>query len=215
MAAGCFVDGAPGTATFGDVRGLTFYGGYLWIVDSTAAVIRRMDPASGDVTTVAGMPFAISTTPVDATGSAARFESPRYIVSDGSGMLYISDTNGAAIRAMHGATFAVTTVAGNGTPAIVDGLGGPTGPARIDRPRGITSDGTSVYWVEFNQHVVRQAVVASLDVSTLAGAAGMPGYVEGTGAAARFRFPFSVAYHFPSRSLFVVDSGNYVIRRIR
>jgi len=110
----------------------------------------------------------------------------------------------------------VTTFAGDGTDGLyADGLGGRTGPARIHRPRGITSDGTSVYWVEANAHTVRQGVIATLDVSTLAGMPMSAGYVEGPGATARFDGPFSIAYHYPSRSLFVMDSANHVIRRVR
>lgn len=95
----------------------------------------------------------------------------------------------------------------------VDGVGTA---ARIHRPRGITSDGTSIYFVEFNYHTVRQGVLATQDVSTLAGMP-MPtgGYAEGVGSAAQFDGPWSIAYHFPSNSLFVSDGGNNVIRRIQ
>ncbi len=207
-----FRDGAPGTATFGEVRGLTWWGGSLWIVDTMAAVIRRMDPASGAITTVAGMPFA--TGGADGVGAAARFISPRYIVSDGSATLYISDTNGNAIRAMNATTFAVRTFAGvTGMAGYVDGVGAA---ARIHRPRGITADASSIYFVEFNQHTVRQGVLATGDISTLAGMPMMMGgYAEGTGSAARWNGPWSIAYHFPSGSLFVSDGANRVVRRIR
>ncbi len=215
--AGCvaYADGAPSVATFGGIRGLTWYGGFLWIVDPPAATIRRLDPSTGNVVTVAGSPFNNPMVPVDGVGSAARFESPRYIVSDGSGLLYIADTNGAAIRVLNTVTNEVTTLAGNGTASYVDGMGGPGGPARIFRPRGITSDGTSVYWVEFNSHTIRQAVTATLDVSTLLGRDGMAGWADGTGRAARLSGPFSVAFHFPSNSLFFLDGGNGLIRRVQ
>ncbi len=214
--AASFVDGLPGTASFHDVRGLTWSGGLLWIVDSNAAVIRSMDPATGEVTTVAGMPYARGA--VDGVGSAARFTSPRYIVSDGSGMLYISDTNGQQIRALDTSTMEVTTFAGiNGMAGHVDGIGTS---ARIHRPRGITADASSIYFVEFNAHTVRQGVMATQSVTTLAGMADTSsgstgGYAEGTGLAAEFSFPFDIAYHFPSSVLFVVDGRNSVIRRIR
>ena len=79
----------------------------------------------------------------------------------------------------------------------------------------MTSDGTSIYWVEFDQHTIRQAVLATAEVTTMMGVAGMAGYAEGTGAAALFDSPFSVVFHWPSNSLFVFDSGNFVIRRIQ
>jgi hypothetical protein len=96
--------------------------------------------------------------------------------------------------------------------AHTDGVGTA---AQVHRPRGMTSDGTSVYWVEFNMHTIRQGILATQEVSTMAGTAGSSGYTEGFGATARFDGPFGLAYHWPSRSLFVVDAANNVIRRIR
>lgn len=101
---------------------------------------------------------------------------------------------------------------GDGTAAHTDGIGAS---AQIHRPRGLCSDGTSIYWVEFNQHTVRQGVLATASVSTMAGTAGSSGSADGVGLAAGFDGPFSVAYHFPSRALYVVDSANAVIRRIQ
>ena len=40
-------------------------------------------------------------------------------------------------------------------------------------------------------------------------------YAEGVGMQARFSMPFDVVYHTGSNSLFVLDAGNEVIRRIR
>ena len=209
-AAGCYADGLPGTATFGGIRGLTWLGGYLWIVDPPAATIRRLDPVTGSVLTVAGSPFNQGS--ADGIGVAARFTSPRYIVSDNSGLLYISDTNGAAIRVLNTTTFEVTTFAGDGTAAYLDGIGTA---ARVHRPRGITSDGASVYWTEFNAHTIRQGILATQEVSTLIGVPMTPGDMEGTGSGALVNNPFSITFHFPSNSLFFLDGGNNVIRRIQ
>ncbi len=223
------VDGPAGTAQFEDLRGLTYDRGYLYGVETSAGVVRRIDPGSGDVLTVAGTAYATSCppsgSPVDGIGPAAVFCSPRYVTTDGSGMLYIADTNGNTIRSFNTVTREVLTFAGTGACGYVDGIGAA---ARIHRPRGLTSDGTSVYFVEFNAHTVRQGVIATRSVTTLlgtpaactldcsCGATPPPGgYAEGTGAAAQFYNPFSLAFHFPSNSLFLVDSGNAVIRRIQ
>ena len=60
----------------------------------------------------------------------------------------------------------------------------------------MTSDGTSLYWVEFNDNTIRQGVLANQQVSTMIGTACnstgtclpldscTPGYTEGVGAAA-------------------------------
>jgi len=92
----------------------------------------------------------------------------------------------------------------------------------------MTSDGASIYWVEFNAHTVRQGILVSAEISTMLGThpactvdcscgATPPAgsYAEGTGTAALFNNPFSIVYHFPSNSLFVLDGGNYVIRRVQ
>jgi hypothetical protein len=182
----------------------------VWFLDANCATVRRFDPSTSDVITVAGT--ANMTGTVDGVGPAARFISPRYMATDNSGMLYIADTNGATIRALNTVTFEVTTFAGDGTQGYVDGIGTA---ARIHRPRGMTSDGTSVYWVEFNQHTIRQGVAATRSVTTMVGSPGAAGYIEDTGSLARLDGPFGVAFHFPSRSLFFIDAANSVIRRIQ
>jgi hypothetical protein len=131
-------------------------------------------------------------------------------------MLYVADTNGYTIRAFNTMTDEVTTFAGDGTAGYADGTGTA---ALVHRPRGMTSDGTSVYWVEFNQHTIRQGIFSNRRVSTLAGThcggtdpcAG--GYASGVGTAALFDGPFAIAFHYPSNTLYVVDSANFVIRR--
>jgi hypothetical protein len=138
------------------------------------------------------------------------------MASDNSGMLYVADTNGYTIRAFNTMTDEVTTFAGDGTVGYADGTGTA---ALVHRPRGMTSDGTSVYWVEFNQHTIRQGILANQRVSTLAGThcggtdpcAG--GYASDVGTAALFDGPFAIVFHYPSNSLYVVDSANFLIRR--
>ncbi|HEY8378382.1 MAG TPA: hypothetical protein VIK91_17920 [Nannocystis sp.] len=208
-------DGIGDAATFEDNRGLTYYAGHVYLVDAVGAVLRRLDPATGEVVTLAGQPYTAGT--VDGVGMSAQFVSPRYMTSDNSGMLYIADTNGYHIRSYNTVTGYVGTFAGNGVQGYADGVGTS---ASIHRPRGMTSDGTSIYFAEFNQHTIRQGILATGEVSTNAGqhCGGMNcmgGYVEGVGTAARFNGPFSLTFHFPSNSLFILDGANRVIRRLR
>lgn len=220
-----YMDGNGAAVQFQGIRGLTYYKGFVYLLDPTAATLRRWDPATGDVVTLAGSPGQMGQ--VDGFGMNARFISPRYMVSDGSGMLYIADTNGNQIRAYNTVTTEVTTFAGGGACGYVDGTGQS---ALVHRPRGMASDGTSIYWVEFNAHTVRQGVTATKSVTTLVGSiAGSPcladcscgmnppqgGYAEGIGSQAQLKGPFHVVFHYPSNSLFVMDGGNYVLRQIK
>jgi hypothetical protein len=185
--------------------------------------VRSFDPVTKEVKTIAGSPYQLGAT--DGIGSAARFRSPRYIANDGSGMLYIADTNGNTIRVFNTVTNEVTTFAGDATCGYVDGTGTA---AKVHRPRGMTSDGTSIYWVEFNAHTIRQGVVATKQVGTLSGTpaacaincscgANPPAgaYTEGVGSATAWNGPFDIAFHWPSNSFFVIDGANFVIRRIQ
>jgi cysteine-rich repeat protein len=220
-----YMDGIGGAVQFEGIRGLTYFKNHVYFLDPTAATLRRFDPSTAEVVTLAGAPYV--TGQVDGFGTNARFISPRYMVSDGSGILFIADTNGNQIRAYNTITTEVTTFAGGGPCGYVDGDGLA---ALIHRPRGMASDGTSIYWVEFNAHTVRQGVVATKSVSTLAGSiAGNPclvdcscgmnppmgGYAEGIGSAAQFKGPFSIVFHYPTNQLFVMDGGNFVLRSIQ
>jgi len=210
------VDGVGPAARFDDLRGLTYYNGYVYMLDANGAVLRRFDPATNEVLTLAGQPYMLGTT--DGVGMNAQFVSPRYMTSDNSGVLYIADTNGFHIRTFNTVTNYVGTFAGNGMAGYADGVGAM---ASIHRPRGMASDGTSIYFTEFNQHTVRQGVLATQSVTTNIGQHCngqmncMGGYTEGVGTAARLNGPFGLNYHFPSKSLFVLDSTNRVIRRIQ
>jgi cysteine-rich repeat protein len=219
-------DGVGASAELMGIRGLTYWNGMVYFLSPGAPTLRAFDPATGMVTTLAGE--VGSTTGRDGpgvrTGSAANyghFVSPRYMAHDNSGVLYIAETNGNKIRAYNTVTDYLATFAGDGTCGHVDGVGTS---ALLQRPRGMTSDGTSLYWVEFNEHTIRQAVLATGEVSTLLGVPCSPdcsvsscpgGYAEGVGSAAAFANPFDIVFHFPSNSLFIVDSDNYVIRRVQ
>lgn len=208
--AASFHDGLPGTATFGALGGLAWYGGALWMVDAGAAVIRRMEPVTGEVVTVAGAPFESLAAGVDGVGAEARFTAPRHLVSDNSGVLYVSDGGGAAIRAFNTGTSVVTTFAG--LLGVADYVDGVPPIVRVESPSGITADGSSVYW--WDGSAIRQGILATGAVSTVAGMPGAAGYMEGVGSAAQFGIGLGIAYHFPTRTLYVSDDV-LTIRAIR
>src|SRR5208282_2885446 len=51
-----YADGVGAAATLGRLGGLALAGGYLYVSDAAYSIIRRVDPATGTVTTVAGIP---------------------------------------------------------------------------------------------------------------------------------------------------------------
>lgn len=211
-----WVDGPGPAALFDDIRGLTYIKGVIYMVDAASVTLRTYDLQSNQVATIAG--GAYDKKSVDGVGLNARFTGPRHMMTDGSGLLYISDSDGFSLRTYHLVTKYVDTLIGTGTKGYVDG---DLATAQLARPRGLFSDGTSVYFGEFDQHTVRQVVLATQTVSTNLGmhCMGMPmcmgGYMEGIGTAALTKAPFELVFDHASSSLFLLDSGNMVIRRVQ
>ena len=91
----------------------------------------------------------------------------------------------------------------------VDGIGGA---ARLRKPQGITTDGSSLFVADTANHTIRKIEIATGAVTTIAGKAGKPGSVDGIGSVARFNAPFGISYG--GGSLWISDKGNATIRRM-
>ena len=179
------------------VRGLTYDNGLVYFLDGTEAVLRTFDPATRELSTIAGKrvpdcrvtqsdPYTCpapctfvpcvggATTPSPGLGLAAEFVSPRYLTTDRANNLYIIDTNGEAIMRYNTVSTQVDVlVSGSaGSPsggAYVDGTAANT---TLGRPRGIISDGTSVYFAEQLYATVRQTELSGLNTTTFVGTHG-------------------------------------------
>jgi sugar lactone lactonase YvrE len=146
----------------------------------------------------------------DGTGAAASFNRPQGITSDGLN-LYVVDSGSDTIRQIVIATGVVSTLAGTaGTAGAADGTGTA---ASFNYPRGITADGINLYVADTYNHTIRQIVIATGVVSTLAGTAGVFGLADGVGTTALFSSPQGITSD--GSSLYVVDSGNNIIRKIQ
>ena len=160
---------------------------------------------SGVVTTLAGS--AENSGNTDATGTAARFESPYAITTDGNS-LYIADTSNHKIRKVEISSGIVTTLAGSSIGS-TDGTGTS---AKFYDPYGITTDGSNLYVADYRNHAIRKIVISTGDVSTLAGSAGLSGSTDGTGSAAKFYKPTGITTD--GIDLYVSDYMNHTIRKI-
>ncbi|MES2536346.1 MAG: NHL repeat-containing protein [Pseudomonadota bacterium] len=184
--------------------------GNLFVADTNNHTIRQIVIATGVVTTLAGTAGSGGST--NGTGAAARFQWPRGIVSDGAGNLYVADTSNYTIRQIVIATGVVTTPVGTaGSWGDADGIGAA---AQFEYPAGITIDGLgNLFVTDVIAHTIRQVVIATGVVTTLAGTAHSTGSADGTGAAARFEYPYSIAAD-PSGNVYITDTDNHTIRQI-
>jgi hypothetical protein len=174
-------DGIGVAATFNGPDGITTDGVNLFITDSGNHTIRKIVISSGAVTTLAGTAETVGST--DGIGAAASFFNLVGITTDGAN-LYVTDSAFNTIRKIVISTGTVTTLAGTAaTSGSTDGTGVA---ARFHNPQGITTDGTNLYVADAENRTIRKIVISSGVVTTLAGAAGTFGSVDGIGSAARF-----------------------------
>lgn len=89
-----------------------------------------------------------------------------------------------------------------------------TGPAaRFDHPEGMAADGNgNLYVAERSSSTIRKITPQAV-VTTLAGAAGAAGNIDGTGAGARFDGPTRLKADRDG-NLYVTDTGNSTIRKV-
>ena len=120
------------------------------MTDYGNSTIRKIVISTGAVTTLAGSAGALGS--ADGTGTAATFNYPTGIITDGTN-LYVTDTYNSTIREIAISTGAVTTLAGG----IANGSADGTGAAAIfNYPSGITRDGTNLYVTDTDNNTIRK-----------------------------------------------------------
>ncbi len=120
-------DGVGDVARFQHPLGVEWLDGFVWVADTYNDAIRRIDPTSGAVETVAGGVAGF------ADGVASRFDEPGGITA-ADGLLWIADTNNDAVRVLDPATGEVDTL-------IVTGI---AGFREVDPSRAIVLPGVEV-----------------------------------------------------------------------
>ena len=115
----------------------------MYFSDPTDQVVRKIDLATGIITTVAGN----GTQGFSGDGGPARgaeLSIPLGLATDAAGDLFISDRGNLRIREVNHATGVITTIAGTG-PGPASGDGGPATAAELDyrNPFGLMPPETS------------------------------------------------------------------------
>ena len=207
-------DGDPATsAQLNFPRGVAPDGaGNLYIADDLNHRIRKVD-AAGVISTVAGSGmggFGGGGFGGDGDPAvAAQLNTPSGVALDGSGNLYIADTNNHRIRKVDPAGV-ISTVAGDGTRGS-GGDGGPAVAAQLSWPRGVAADGAgNLYIADAGNDRIRK-VDASGAISTVAG--GGPVGDDGAAVAAQLYFPSGVAPD-GAGNLYIADANNNRIRKV-
>ncbi len=178
------------------------------VVDAQLQIVRSVS-AGGYASLVAGYPGVGGV--ANGVGTNARFLVPTHAAATADGATaFVADCWGNKVRVIDLDTRTVGTLAGSGTGATVDGVGTL---ARFNRPAFVAVDpsGRYVFVSEESGHVVRRVVVASAVVTTVAGRAGVSGWLDGLGVAAAFGAAAGVALD-AGGSLVIADRTAATVR---
>jgi DNA-binding beta-propeller fold protein YncE len=198
-------DGTGDSARFNSPDGMTINGQNLYLCDTNNSDIRQVS-ISGTVTTVAGTANIAGTE--DGTGSAAHFNLPTQIATDGTS-LYVADSGNNSIRRITLADFKVKTIAGqSGTSGKTEG---GMDKSLFSGPRGVAVDKKAIYVADTGNDVIRMIDISTLQTSTLAGT-GEEGDKDGAAMEAQFNNPGAICTD--SAFLYVLDADNHSIRKI-
>lgn len=218
-------DGAFNVATFHHPQGLVLAGDLLYVADTENHLLRQVDLARKQVTTIAGTgeqgggfpgplpngsfggpPLA---TPLNSPWALWIHDGELYIAMAGPHQIWKMDRDGAVIG----------PYAGNGREDIANGKLLPPMPyaigyASFAQPSGLASDGKLLYVADSEGSAIRSVPFKPNGrVRTLAGVVGSLfdfGDVDGTGSKVRLQHPLGVVAH--DGMLYIVDTYNNKVK---
>jgi len=189
--------------------------GNLFVVERDAHVVRRIDAVTGIVSTVAGTGEA-GYSGDDGPANSAALRQPHSIAFDADGNLLICDIGNSRVRTVDIQTGIISTLAGTGERAQTPDQATLTGTPLLG-PRSLDTDPHgNAYLVLREGNAVFQLNIRANTMRRIAGT-GEQGY-SGDGSLAinaRFNGPKGIAYSQSDNSLYIVDTENHAIRRMR
>ncbi len=212
-AQGCTGDGGPGgAATMELPMGVAVdASGNIYIADYGNNRIRKVNAATGIVTTLTGGIYGFS--PNGTPASTCAWSSIQGVCVDGAGNVYISDAGNHVVR-MISASGLVRTVAGDGS-AGYSGDGGLAFEAKLSSPAGLyINSARHLFICDQNTNVVRVVDFTTDKIYTLAGT-GTGGFSGDGGdpTAAQLFAPTGV-WQDGTGNIYIADAGNQRIRKI-
>ncbi len=182
--------------------------GNLYIADTGNHRIRKVDAATGIISTVAGT--GVSGYSGDGgAATSAQIDLPSGVAVDGSGNIYIADSDNDRVRKVDAAGV-MTTTAGTGT-AGYGGDGGAATAALLNNPWGMAVDDSgSLYIADSDNNRIRKVDAAGV-ITTVAGGGSSLGD-GGAPAEAQLNQPTDVAVD-GAGNLYIADAVNERVRK--
>ena len=181
--------------------------------DSGNDAVRRINLATGIITTVAGQLGAAGFGGDGGPATAALMNSPEGLALNARGDLFISDLNNARVRKVDAVTGFISTVVGTGHPGTI-GDGGPGLAAQLTLPYGIAMNvAGDLYIADLGTNTVREMNAAGI-MSTVAGTGSASNPTDGMpGTSTPMRGPQDVKVDVAG-NLYIADTGNNLIQKL-
>ena len=186
--------------------------GNVYIADQSNNRIRKIDVATGVISTIAGTGVG------DWAGdgglaTAAHIQSPRAIVVDDTGAIVFTDYGNNCIRIIDTFGYIHPFIGMHGAPGF-SGDGGPATAAVLSFAWGIARDHSNNYYVaDQNNNRIRKVNAGGI-ISTIAGTGiAFYGGDGGPATAAKVQGPTGVAAD-QAGNIYIADNGNNRIRKI-
>ena len=192
-------DGVGVAAKFSQAYGIAIHPvtGHIYVSDGDSSVIKKINPATGEVTNYTGV-VGKSTT-LNGDISIAKFAGPHGLAFDEKGNLYVSQSGRGAIRKIS-VDGTVSTIVEGGTPTY------------FKNPWGIAYSKGFVYVSEVSGNKISKVDVSNGHVTVLAGS-GTAGAENGVGVETSFNGARGIAVD-ANGNVFVADYNNHKIRKI-
>ena len=207
-------DGGPATsAQIGSVSSIALdSNGNLYIADESHSVVRKVDAATGTISTIAGQGEN-----QNGNTDAANLKIYGAAVDiDGSDNIYIAATASQVVFKVDANTNIATVVAGTPFEAGFEGDGSPATSAKLNNPRRIHVDaGGNIYILDTTNQRVRKVDATTGVITTVAGN-GEEGFNgDGPGTQASLQIPWGGGLTTDtSGNLYISDQGNNILRKV-
>ena len=193
--------------------------GNVYIADNGNDRIRKVDIASGIISTIAGTGIP-GFSGDNGPATAAKLNGPSDVAVDAAGNVYIADRQNNRIRKITAGTGIISTFAGSGPANSSSGFSGDNGPAdsaKLAQPNSVTVDGFgNVYIADLSNNRIRK--VSNGIITTIAGSGPgeSTGGFSGDGGLAdtcMMYYPRGVAVD-AAGNIYFTDSQNSRVRKV-